>query len=85
MYRRIRHRSRVTRESVLAGIPAENQRRAELGIEPVPIEEELLMQGWHNVPRETLPADWRQRRNDGTRNLPAAVKRLNPTGELAYA
>ena len=83
MYRRIRHRSRVTRESVLAGIPAENQRRAELGIEPVPVEEELLMQGWQGHPNP--PIDWRQRRNDGTRNFPAAVKRLDPTGELAYA
>jgi hypothetical protein len=80
MPRRIRHRTRITRESVMARIPFENQRRAELGIEPIPVEEELLMQGYHGIPDP--PADWRRRRNDGTHNRPAAVKRLDPTGEL---
>ena len=83
MPRRIRHQSRLTRDRVLALIPVENQKRADLGFEAIPIEEELLIQGYHGVLNP--PADWRQRRNDGTRNLPAAVKRLDPTGELAYA
>ena len=80
MPRRVRS-PRMTRERIMSRIPEENQRRADLGYEPFPVEEELLIQGYHGV--LNVPEDWRSRRNDGTGNLPAAVKRLRFQGELA--
>lgn len=83
MPRRLRAGHRMTRDRMLAAIPGENQRRAELGIEPVPIEEELLMQGYLSV--GVLPDDWRERRNDGRDVRPRFVRELFPTGELIDA
>lgn len=76
MARRIRARARLTRDSVLARIPLENQRRAEFGIPAIPDEELLLIQGWNN--HASPPDDWRVRRNDGRNARPAAVKRICP-------